>query len=74
MTQKLSPEAELKRLSKAAPVTTMGNWVNRVHTAEINGSQIIIRVCADIIETIETIIGGKTDYWNRVRHALEAVA
>lgn len=74
MIQKLSPKTELKRLSKAAAVTTTGSWVNRVHAAEINGSQIIIRVCADIIETIETIIDGKTDFWNRVKYALEAVA
>lgn len=74
MTQKLSPKTEVKRLSKAAPVITTGSWVNRAHTAEINGAQVIIRVCADIIETIETVIDDKTDYWNRVRHALEAVA
>lgn len=74
MTQKLSPETELKRLSKVTPVITTGSWVNRVHTAEINGAQVIIRVCADIIETIETVIDGKTNYWNRVKHALEAVA
>lgn len=74
MTHYLSPRTEVKRLGKVAPVTTAGSWVNRIHAAEINGSQIIIRECADIIETIETVIDGKTDYWNRVRYALEAVA
>lgn len=74
MTHYLSPGTEVKRLSKVAPVTTTGSWVNRAHTAEVNGSQIIIRECADTIETIETVIDGKTDFWNRVKYALEAVA